>query len=1137
MKKLLKSVLVALFVLCAAACMTFASSAADGENGKWISAWGTAPTQIGLKGYENITAFVGKVMSRSVIVPTASGTKVRIRLSNYYGTSPLTISMASVADCVEESTIDRDTAMPVLFGGKLSVTIAPGEEAISDPVDFKATAMKEMAVTLYIDRFNEIKTMGLAGSRTYLTISNTANVFTEKMGFNSLIDKPEVLKLIKAFTGTLLDLPLSYSFIKVTPCLATVDVYSDKDAYSVVVVGDSTVSNEFPQYLAEQINKVDSEIPITNVGVVGKGIIGNRLGGEGLGYGAYIFGDSMIDRLDRDVLSLSGVKYVIVKIGANDIMHPVCTDIQKLYPGITQPTAQDMIKDFTTAFQKIHGDGVKVIAIGITQWKGNDRDYLGTGAKYVRTDKEFKHDWQIALDVNEWLETTASKQGLHDGYVSYNEKSADPKDPDKFLDEYTIDGAHPSDKLQKLWAEWFPLSLVGVTKRVGAIRLNKDNIVLNIGNSTTVKATVIPEDAVNKTVIWKSTDEKVAIVNDNGKITGVGNGKCEIICTSVETNVTAKCLVTVNVPVTGVEMKTSTAEVYTTKTVKLSATVLPSDASKKSLKWYSSDEKIAKVSSKGVVTGVGSGTVNIICTTVDGGYSSICTVTVKRKVEVENIVLSATKKNIWVSGTYILSASVLPAKATFKDVKFKSSNTKVATVTSDGVVYGVAPGKANITVSSVDNSFVSQICKITVRVKTTSVKLNKSSMTVYIGKQKTLVPTVFPLNASDKSVKWKSSDSKIASVNSDGTVTGKKTGKVVITCTTNSGGYVATCTVKVKKYINTKSVSLNKLTCSVYAGRKYSLVATVLPENASSKKLKWKSSDKKVATIDANGVVTGVSKGTAIITCTTKDTGKKATCEVTVKNIVPKVIHLEKKTLTLYVAKTEKLKYSIVPSDSTIKKVTWKSSNTKVATVDSKGKVKAVAPGTATITCTTQSGKRVAKCKVTVVRPKISTVTFKQQNLDLVLNKTYTLKPTIKPAGAKGAKLKWESSNTKVVKVDKKGKLTAVGEGSAIVTCAPADGGGGSGSLVVVKVKKNPVIGVKLNKTNVLTNVGKTFKLKATVLPADASIKTVKWKTSNKKVATVDSKGNVKAVGKGRCEIKVTTTDGKAIAICSVRVM
>ncbi len=1139
MKKVFKSFLVALFVVCAAVCMTFSSSAQSAEGGKWISAWGTSPTKIGIKGYENITAFVGKVMTRSVIVSSASGTKVRIRLSNYYGTTPLTISRASVAKSTGGSSIDEETAKLLYFDGKTKVTIPAGEEVVSDPVDFKVDALEELAVSLFVDRFNEIKTMGLSGSRTYLALEldgKNVDVLGENMGMNNIIENPAVRQIIKAVIGHDLDLLLSYSFIKVTPCLATVDVYSDKDAYSVVVVGDSTVSNEFPQYLAEQINK-QTEGEVTNVGVVGKGIIGNRLGGEGLGYGAYIFGDSMIDRLDRDVISQTGIKYAIVKIGANDIMHPVCKDIQQQYPGITQPTAEELIADFKKAFNKLHDEDIKVIAIGITQWKGNDRDYLGTGAKYVRTDEEFKHDWQIALDVNEWLETTASMEGYHDGYISFNEASADPKDPDAFLKEYTIDGAHPSDKLQHLWAEWFPLSLIGVTKHVGAVRLDHDRIILNVGQKETVKASVIPADAPDKTVIWKSTDEKVAVVDDNGKITAVGNGKCEIICTSVDRNRTAKCIVIVNVPVTGVQMSATTAEVYTTRTIKLSATVSPADASNKNLTWTSSDKRIATVSSKGVVTGVGSGQATIICKTVDGGYSAGCVVTVKPKVEVENIVLSTTKKNIWVADTFVLSPSILPAKATFKDVKFKSSNTKVATVTSEGVVYGVAPGTANIIVTSVDNSFVSQVCKVTVLVKTTAVKLNYSSMTVYIGRQRTLVPTVFPLNASNKNVKWKSSDSKVASVNSDGTVTGKKAGKVVITCTTESGSRTATCTVTVKKYINTKSVSLNKLTCSVYAGKKYTLVATVLPENASSKKVKWKSSNTKVATVDSKGVVTGVAKGTAIITCTTKDTGRKTTCEVNVKNVVPRAIHLDKKTLSLYVDNTAKLKYSIIPSDSTVKKVTWKSSNTKVATVDSKGNIKAKAPGTATISCTTVSGSKVAKCKVTVVVPKVKSISFKQKTIELALNKTYTLKPVIKPSGAKTAKLKWDSSNTKVAKVDSTGKIKAVGEGSAIITCTPADGGSGTGSLVVIKVKKNPVIGVKLSKSNVLTSVGKTFKLKASVLPADASIKTVRWTTSNKKVATVDSNGNVKAVGRGLCEIRVITTDGNAIAICTVRVL
>ncbi len=1133
MKKYFKSFLFA-FCVAVILSLTVLSSSAVEEDGKWISAWGTAPTQIGVKGYSNITPFVGKITSRSIITPTASGTKVRVRFSNHYGTTPLTLDTVTVAKVKngESADIVKDTCRIVTFnGGNPSVTIPAGGEVLSDPIPFNVTALEEVAVSIYVENFSQIQTMGLSGSRSYLSVGKD-ETRSETMGISAAIDNPAVRELIKVFTGSYLDFKISYSFIKVTPCIATLDVYSDKDAYSVVVVGDSTVSNEYPQYLAEVIRSNG----ITNVGVVGKGIIGNRLGGEGLGYGALLFGESMIDRLTRDVISQSGVKYAIVKIGANDIMHPVCTDIQTQYPGIKQPTSAELIQDFKTAFTRLHNAGIKVIAVGITQWKGNDRDYLGTGAKYVRTEEEFEHDWQIALDVNEWFETTAAAEKYHDGYVYYNKISENPSDPEAFLPEYTIDGAHPSDELQKIWAKNFPLSLIGITSKVGSIRLDKGTASVNIGKSFKLNYTIIPEDAENQNVTWSSSNESVATVDSNGNVTAISGGKATISCTTEEGNYTAKCIVTVTVPVTGVHMNQSAATIYTTKTVKLGATVLPLTASNKALTWSSGNENVATVNASGVVTGVGSGTATIICRTKDGGYTDQCTITVKRKIEVENIELAKYSKTMWLGESFILSVAVLPSNATFKEMKYKSLNTKVATVDSNGVIKAVAPGTTYITVTSADNSFVTDRCKVTVKVKTTGVKLNKASLTLVQKNKQTLVPTVYPLNATNKNVVWSSSNSTVASVDKNGTVTAKKVGTAVITCKTESGGYTATCAVTVNKLVKTKSVSLNRLTATVYVSRELRLVATVLPENATSKAVTWKSSNKKIAKVDKNGVVTGVSKGTVTITCTTKDTGRSESCEVTVKNVKVKAVQLDKKSVSLFVNGTTTLKVNIVPSYATNKKVTWKSSNKKVATVNSKGKITAVGPGKATITCTSESGKCVAKCTVKVTTPKISKISFKKSQIELSLNKSTTLKPTIKPSGAKNAKVKWESSNTKVVKVNSKGKITAVGVGSAIITCKPADGGKGTGGFIVVKVTSNPVIGVKLNKSRVVTTVGDSFKLKATVLPEKASNKAVKWSSSDESVAKVNSKGVVKTVGKGRAYVRATTVDGNCVAICIVRV-
>ncbi len=1133
MKKLSKVFLTVVLTLAAAVCLTFMSSAVlEEKQGTWVGAWSTAPTQIGIQGYEYITAELENVTCRSVIVPTASGTKIRVRFSNYYGSKPLTINRVTIAKCTSGANVDLSTMKVVTFNeGAPHITIPAGKEVYSDEIKFDVEAMQEVAISFYAKNLSEIKTAGLSGSRSYLAFSGD-QTGTEAFSISTEIElspiTKQILKAVLGFDPT--NIAMSYSFIKVTPCLATLDVYAEgTNAYTVAVVGDSTISNEFPQYLGEEIFKQGA----TNVGVLGKGIIGNRLGGEGLGYGSLIFGESMLDRLERDVISQSGVKYAIIKIGANDIMHPVCTDIQQQYPGIKQPTAQEIINNFKKAFSALHSAGIKVIVIGITQWKGNTRDYLGTGGKYVRTEAEFKHDWQIALDVNEWLATTAASQGLHDGYVNFNDISANPNDPEAFLPEYTIDGAHPSDLLQHIWAQNFPLSLIGISTRVGNVRLNKSETTLSIGKTERLGFSILPADAVNRSVTWHSSNESVATVDQTGLITANGGGTCEIICTSNENSaISAKCTVTVTVPVTGVQVTPAVAEIYTTKTVQLSASVIPASATTKGYTWTSGNERIATVDKNGLVTGVGSGTVSIICKTADGGYTSKCDVTVLPKVSVEKLELSKTSTTIRLGKTDLLTASVIPSDATFKDVTFKSSNTKIVTVDSNGLIRTVGTGSAVITVTSTDNSFATAKCKVNVVVDVTGMNLNKHTATMFAGSTMTLVPTVYPLNATNKKVTWMSSDESLATVNSNGTITAKRPGEVIITCETVDGHMIDVCTVTIKKVVKTTSVSLNKLSFTLYVGRSRRLVATVQPENATNKNLTWKSSNKKVAKVNANGVVTAVGKGTATITCTTKDTGKKVSCEVTVKNVRAKSIELSKTSATLTVKKTLALTCKFNPTDTTNKNVTWTSSNPKVAKVSANGVVTAVAPGTATITCKTKIGGKVAKCTVKVTLQKIKSVSFKESEMEMLIGSKQTLKPVIKPAGASGAKLKWSSSDPSVVKVNSNGKLKALKEGKAYITCKPNDGSNAQEALILVTVTNRPVLGIKLDKAMLRLSVKGTAKLKATVVPEDATNKRVKWSSTDTRVATVNSNGRVKAVGKGACMIKANTVDGNYIAMC-----
>ncbi len=165
-------------------------------------------------------------------------------------------------------------------------------------------------------------------------------------------------------------------------------------------------------------------------------------------------------------------------------------------------------------------------------------------------------------------------------------------------------------------------------------------------------------------------------------------------------------------------------------------------------------------------------------------------------------------------------------------------------------------------------------------------------------------------------------------------------------------------------------ITLNRISASIEKGKTLQLKATVTPDNATNKAVTWTSSNTKIATVSSTGKVTAKAAGTVTITCTAKDgSGKKATCKVTVTNPVVKAtkVTLNKTKATLSPKETLTLKATVTPTNATNKGVTWKSSNTKIATVSSTGKVTAKAAGTVTITCTAKDGSgKKATCKITV---------------------------------------------------------------------------------------------------------------------------------------------------------------------------
>ena len=333
------------------------------------------------------------------------------------------------------------------------------------------------------------------------------------------------------------------------------------------------------------------------------------------------------------------------------------------------------------------------------------------------------------------------------------------------------------------------------------------------------------------------------------------------------------------VPIESIAIEPSSLTLYENNTSLLSATILPENATNKSLSWESSDEAVATVDDSGKVTGVSKGTATITATANDGsGKSASCSVTVKQYVT--GITLNKTSLTFYVGNSETLTATVSPDTADDRSVTWSSSNTSVATVTSSGKVTAVAKGTATITVKANDGSGRSASCSVTVKQYVTGITLNKTTLALNVGGSETLTATVSPTTANDRSVTWSSSNTSVATVSSSGKVTAVAKGSATITVKAKDGsGKSASCTVTVKQLVT--SITLNKTSISLAIDSYYTLTATVSPTTANDRSVTWSSSNTSIASVTSGGKVHGNAVGTATITVKANDgSGKSASCTV-----------------------------------------------------------------------------------------------------------------------------------------------------------------------------------------------------------------------------------------------------------------
>ena len=444
-----------------------------------------------------------------------------------------------------------------------------------------------------------------------------------------------------------------------------------------------------------------------------------------------------------------------------------------------------------------------------------------------------------------------------------------------------------------------------------------------------------------------------------------------------------------------------------------------------------------------------------------------------------------------------------------------------------------------------------------------SIAIDQADYTTDISNGATTKKLTATVDPSTASVSWSSSDSSVASVASDGTVTAKKAGTATITAKagtkTASIKVTVTGTVPVaKNRIYVTAPSWSTVYAYMYTGDGSSAVSNAtwpgvaltkisgtdscgqsgyyydVPDNmASGAKVIFSDNGSstnrypadKAPGMDYNGGTMSWKVGDTSLSDVTCVAPTVAVTGVTVSPT----------SVSLTVGGSKQLSATVAPSNATDKTVTWKSSDSSVATVDANGLVKAVKAGAATVTASSSNGK-TATATVTVAAASVAvTGVFVSGNDSVTVGATTQLTATVKPDNATDKTVSWKSSNSSVATVSSTGLVKGVKAGTATITASSSNG---KTATISITVKAAGTVTVPVSMVSVsgskTVSVGSTTKLSATVSPSNATNKTVTWGSTDPKVATVSSDGTVTGVAKGSARIVATAGNVSAAFDVSV---
>lgn len=409
---------------------------------------------------------------------------------------------------------------------------------------------------------------------------------------------------------------------------------------------------------------------------------------------------------------------------------------------------------------------------------------------------------------------------------------------------------------------------------------------------------------------------------------------------------------------------------------------------------------------------------------------------------VTGITLNETSIEMQVDGEMTLYATISPDNAKNRDLRWSSDNTDVVTVDGYGTIHGVSVGEATVTATAADGSGVSASCRVKVNpVLVNSIELDITEKELIIGEIYQLNASVSPDNATDNRVVWSCDNPDVATVDENGVITAVSVGEATVTVTAADGsGVSASCRVKVNPVL-VRSIELDVNDISLRPGGVRKLIATVMPDNATDKRVVWRSDNDGVASVDESGNVTAVSQGEAIITATsTDDSGAKAECIVRVLPPLATSIVLDRNEIEMTIGDEATVTARMEPANAEMPVLVWSSADETVAKV-ADGVITATGIGETTITvCSADDETLAAHCHVKVNPVFVTSIELDVSSVELAIGESVTLHVTILPENATDKRVSWSSDDIAAAVVDDEGKVTITGAGSTVIRVATLDG-------------------------------------------------------------------------------------------------